>query len=93
MLGLYEAHVTVEKPANDTERLLLEAVGREYHWKTSEIDGDPVLGKNLYYYFTSHAHTYDALLRRMQLIVQDLRGVGVHVVREKIEHIVYDVRH
>lgn len=86
---LYEIHITCytsqSRPA--------ASAAKELHWKTSEIMRDPVLGNDTYYYLTKYASTYEQAIRFLSDAVSDLRKRGVIVVREKIEHIVHDVRH
>lgn len=93
MADLYECHVTVNKPTTASDRKLLDDVAVYLHWKTSEIDGDPVLGRKLHYYFTSHGDDFEVLRQRMLRLSQHLRDRDVKIVREKIEKIVYDVRY
>lgn len=82
---MYECHITVEKP---TDRTPFELLATEHGWKTSCIDGDPVLGKKAFFYFTAHAKSYDHIFQKMSELARIL-GEKV-VIRQKIEHIVYD---
>jgi hypothetical protein len=85
----YECHITVlskDGPA-------AEQVARALHWKTSEIARDPVLGKDTYFYLTSHGNEFEKIQSRAAEATNALRSIGVHVLRMKIEEIVIDVRY
>ena len=84
----YECHITCKQE----DAALATAVATALHWKTSEIARDPVLGQGTYFYLTSHGATYDQIFVRMQQASQALIDHGVAVLREKIEHIVYDTK-
>ncbi len=82
----YECHVTVAKPADATE---FKALAQQHGWKTSCIDGDPLLGAKAFFYFTCHHGNYDKIFKKMK----DLVGLlGGQVIREKIEQIIYDTK-
>jgi hypothetical protein len=59
-------------------------------WKLSQIDGDPVLGKKVYGYFTAHHTAYDPLMSKVQATLEYTRSLGCPAVRAKIEKIMYD---
>lgn len=82
----YECHITVEREHGP----VAEALAKEMHWKYSQIDGDPVLGKEVFAYLTTHDHDLLQMQRRMNYAVGALQEKGIAVVREKIELIVYD---
>lgn len=99
----YECHITcsVEHAEAATQ------VARELHWKTSEIARDPVLGNATYFYLTTHSREeyLDAdpdrrtdsladtqIYQRMKAAVLRLTQLGVPVIREKIEAIVFDTK-
>lgn len=84
----YECHITLKIG----DAAIGEEVARELHWKTSRIDGDPVLGKAVYFYLTTHAVLLPRMIERLDAATAALRERGVEVVREKIEHIVYDTK-
>jgi hypothetical protein len=86
---LYELHITV----NIREHDLAEVVAKELHWKMSQIMGDPVLGHKPFSYLTTYSDDIDSALGKLDRCVIALREAGVAVIREKIEHIVHDVRH
>lgn len=86
---MYEIHITclTSQSAKATK------IAKEFHWKTSEIARDPVLGNDTYFYLTTHADTLDTAYLRMQQAVDALYCTNVTVLREKIEHIVHDYRY
>lgn len=89
----YECHITVPPPALATERAYLEGLARGHRFKTSQIDGDPVLGDKIYFYFTGHDATFEAMKERMERLTEDLAEIAkVKVIRRKIEHVVFDDR-
>lgn len=87
---LFECHITSDADKEHTE--WLEDAAREYHWKTSEIARDPVLGQATYYYLTSHSDDYIQLYNKMKATCSYLFAMGVPVYREKIELIMYDTK-
>lgn len=92
---LFECHVTVLRPSlGSVEREQMTNIAARLHWKTSEIDGDPVLGKHVFFYFTSYGATFEALEGRMQELRRTLEspGIDIKVVRMKIERIEFDWR-
>jgi hypothetical protein len=89
---LYECHVTVHKPTSTTARDELNKIAQDFHWKTSEIERDPILGHDVYFYFTSYGSTLESISTRMDALAGKLTEAGVKVVRKKIELIVHDWR-
>lgn len=85
----YECHITIPRDSAD----IGETIATELHWKFSKIDGDPVLGKKVFAYLTTHDSDLLRMRERMQTAADALRARGIDVVREKIELIVYDVKH
>lgn len=85
---IYECHITVDR--NDGPAA--EDVAKRLHWKYSQIDGDPVLGKKVFAYLTTHDTDVLRMHQRMVMASGDLKAIGVEVVREKIELIVYDTK-
>lgn len=89
---LYEAHITY--------RSADKSVVEKHHssdWKFSAIDGDPVMGKEVFCYLTSYDSDPKNLLRRMvrerDSIGRCLAGEwGPVAARMKIEKIVYDTK-
>lgn len=87
---MYEIHITCYTSQGDQAALVASAL----HWKTSEIARDPVLGNDTYYYLTTHTKTLEDAVERMNEAIHKLQFKhNVVVVREKIEHIVHDIRH
>lgn len=86
---MYECHITVEKPEPGL-RVTYEALAEKWGWKTSCIDGDPVLGRQVFFYFSAHDGDFLELMNRMEHLAACL-GEEV-VIRKKIEHIVYDTK-
>jgi hypothetical protein len=84
----YECHITLALKDAESSAKVAEAL----HWKTSEIARDPVLGKDSYFYLTTHSQTIQVMLGRMNAATLALRRAGVHVIREKIELIIHDIR-
>ena len=85
----YEIHLTVHV----RDAAVAEAVARALHWKTSRIDGDPVLGAKPFFYLTTHAADVRQAALRLANCKHALEDRLVPLIREKIEHIIYDVRH
>ena len=87
-MSLYECHLTI--PAANA------AAGKEIaaklHWKFSVIVGDPVLGKHVFAYLTTHGTDLMKVMGRMNEVSAEIRAYGVDVIREKIELIVYDTK-
>jgi hypothetical protein len=87
---LYEIHITCY--TSQAKQAAFAAA--ELHWKTSEIMRDPVLGNDTYYYLTKYAATLDQAIEFLSAACHTLQfKYNVIIVREKIEHIVYDIRH
>ncbi len=86
---MFECHITIN--LKDAE--IGERVAKELHWKTSEIARDPVLGKDSYFYLTTHDNDLSRMISRMKQAREKLNSGFVFVVREKIEVIIHDVRY
>jgi hypothetical protein len=84
----FECHVTVSNPNEE----ICEEYAKLYEWKTSKIERDPLLGDKTFFYFTCHGKEYDSVFSKMKQCVEDLQMLGLKCVREKIEHIIHDVR-
>lgn len=83
---MFECHIT----CNLKDEVVCEQIASQCHWKTSKIDGDPVLGKKAFFYFTSHDTDLSRMMVRMNNVCNTLRARGIPVLREKIEVIIYD---
>ncbi len=86
MKEYYECHVTVEKPSQPA---MYEQLAKDLGWKTSFIDGDPVLGQKVYFYFTCNHVDFVSIKDKMGALAQRL---GPDAIRQKIEKIVYDTK-
>ena len=86
---LYEIHITTYTRYSVQAKKIAEVL----HWKTSEIARDPVLGNDTYFYLTKYAENLALAHQHISEVVNMLRYYDVIVVREKIEHIVHDIRH
>lgn len=84
----YETHITLFP--GDGARAV-SAVDSDV-WKSSKIDGDPVLGDGVHFYLTSHSSTPELSFRRMRTAQTRLRDAGIEIRRMKIEHIIYDTK-
>jgi hypothetical protein len=86
---VFEIHITCASK----DAIIAEQVAKTLpNWKTSEITGDPVLGKDAYFYLTYHTDTF----RHARLVtaeaINELKKHGVEPVRFKIEFIVHDTK-
>lgn len=84
----YECHITLETKVP----FLHEKIGKRIGWKTSKIDGDPILGKGVYFYYTKHGKCFKSLFKEMNDLSSFLKSVGNTPIRLKIEKIVYDTK-
>jgi hypothetical protein len=84
----YECHITIEGTVSRV-RVIVASVG----WKFSAIDGDPSLGEGVRCYATQHYSTYKPLeevIEHMTDVARRIENAGGHVIRKKVEKIVYD---
>jgi hypothetical protein len=86
---LYEIHLTVDTAHAERATWVANA----FHWKTSEIARDPVLGNKNYFYLTKYTEDLEIALREIMTASSALKLHGVPLIREKVEHIVHDVRY
>ena len=84
----YECHITTA--VKDSE--MCEKIAESHGWKTSEIKRDPILGDDSHFYLTCHTRDFMEMLEKMRNTAQRLEACGVKVLRQKIEHIIYDSR-
>lgn len=92
---MYECHITIKDYKNGIVNKLLEETIKEWGWKFSQIEGDPVLGKGLKCYATQHfagTRNVDEVISIMRNVAYDLELAGFDVVRQKVELIVYDTK-
>lgn len=86
---MLEIHIT----CNTTDKELIDDIVREYsNWKTSSIQGDPVLGPETRYYLTSHAKNFPKAYSEMVEMSKCLEANGVTITRQKIELIIFDTK-
>lgn len=85
---LYETHITV----NVQDAQVAASVAADRHWKTSQIDGDPVLGDKPFFYLTRYGTNFEQVIEDLHKCVEDLKKWDVRVLREKIEAIIYDTK-
>lgn len=83
---MFECHITCDLADEE----VVEAVAKDHHWKTSTIDGDPVLGQKAFIYLTAYDVELPRMMHRMSAACGALQGFGVRSLREKIEVIIYD---
>ena len=86
---MYEIHITVDV----SKASIASQVARDYKWKTSEIARDPVLGNKNFFYLTKYKSTFFEAFETMQECIEALADLDVSILREKIEHIVHDIKH
>lgn len=85
---MFECHITCR--VKDQERI--DLIAKNWHWKTSEIKRDPVLGDDSYYYLTTRHNNLVQMYDRMCHMANTLKAKDIEVVREKIEVIVHDTK-
>lgn len=88
----FECHITMIANKNIASGVVGELGGG---WTFSCIDGDPLLGNKIFCYATNHFATESDARERLSGgvdFVNKQRHLGVHVVRAKIEQVIYDVR-
>lgn len=86
----YEAHITID---SEWQNAMFSVAG--IGWKFSKIDGDPTLGFGLKSYATKHFKSSldkNVVLKKLHDAAECLRVMGCHVIREKIELVIYDDR-
>ena len=94
-IEVYECHITVgmeDIEVGDKKFHHLEDLARFHKWKTSYIDGDPLLGDKRFFYFTRYAKNFQDMKIKMNKMADVLIMQEFPVVREKIEGIVYDTK-
>jgi hypothetical protein len=84
----YEIHITSIATPKDIKKY--KEVAECYGWKTSCIDGDPILGEGVKFYFTTHEKQMDVAQSRMNQLHYVLNNMKAPVLRKKIERIVLD---
>ncbi len=90
MKNYYECHITMLGDPKEIEPLV-----KNTGWKFSAINGDPVLGNGVKCYATmlfSSLKTEEMVLGNLLLTAEALEGLGVKVLRRKVERVIYDDR-
>lgn len=85
----YECHITVEITKDKAIRTAWEVLADRCGWKTSCIDGDPLLGAKSHFYFTRHSKNFMYLFDQMNEFSE---MINAKIIRKKIELIVYDTK-
>lgn len=86
----FECHITMKARRERAE----DAVRRVgFGWTFSCIDGDPVLGNDVFCYATNHFGDLNVAKRELRYAVRDLLSLGLNIRREKIEEVVHDMRY
>lgn len=85
----FECHITIPREFGPIVRTYWDGV---QGWGYSQIDGDPILGKQVYCYLTRYDSDAVTLLSKMKETVGALRTNHIPVLREKIEEIIYDTK-
>lgn len=87
----YECHVTMHGDPTHIKRTV-EGLG----WKYSAIDGDIVLGDGVKCYSTAHFNAdkfpKHEVTHFVRLHAEQLKRHDIVVIRQKVEHVVYDER-
>lgn len=91
-LKYYEIHITVHLPPNKARENLYKHLAKAEGWKTFKSDGDPLLGAGIKFYFTRHSKTENAAYSDLNAMTDVLRDNYVKILREKIEHIIFDTK-
>lgn len=86
---MFEVHLMFEKEHADLVKRLAE---RYQAWKYSQIDGDPVLGKRVFCYLTTHSTDFLKAKDVMDMMARLACDMDVRPLRSKIEIVVYDHR-
>lgn len=91
-LNDYEIHVTYDIPVDKVEEA--KTIAKYFGWHTSRIDGDPILGAGIKFYYTRHTNSLDVAFNFINTLV-DYIGYKTNfkLLRTKVEQIVYDKRY
>jgi len=87
-MSKFEAHITMPRDKAEDVEKWAEISG----WKFSQIDGDPLMGKQAYCYLTNYDTDGKRLLMRTVTLGLNLQEHGIPVLRQKIEQIIYDTK-
>jgi len=86
----FEVHITMKGNRIACEKAVKQ-VGNG--WTFSCIDGDPLLGKDVFCYATNHYTTKEVAFAELDSEVRELLRRGMPVVRTKIESVIFDKRY
>ncbi len=86
---IYEIHITCLV----SQKAAAKQIAEQLHWKTSEIERDPVLGNDTYFYLTKYATNVLEAFEEIREVTSCLFEDNVKIVREKIELIIHDVKY
>lgn len=84
----YESHITI--PAVNHQ--VAAEVAEKHNWFMSKITDDPLLGPGAKSYLTAHRTDYFEMWTDMTRVSAELARLGIPVLREKIELIMYDTK-
>ncbi len=91
MKNYFECHITMLGDPKEIEPLV-----KNTGWKFSAINGDPVLGDGIKCYatmlFSSLLKDDSYCLNQLISTAVALEGLGVKVLRRKVERVIYDDR-
>ena len=82
----FEAHITLPIERAFLAQKAAAATG----WKYSAIDGEAMLESKPYCYLTNYDPDGPTLLAKMDVLCRSLEGLGVNILRRKVERIVFD---
>jgi hypothetical protein len=90
----YECHITMDVEPDMKERIR-GWTEKTFRWKFSCIDGDPDLGAGIKCYATTQFNKKmsESLVRaNMESVAVGLHAAGAHILRQKIEVVIFDER-
>ena len=76
----FEAHITLPRDRAET----VEKLGALCGWTFSQIDGDPLMGKQAYCYLTAYKPDAQALLAEMREVSRLLAEASVMVLQVQL---------
>lgn len=82
----FESHITLLREHSAAVNEIAQFTG----WTYSQIDGDPIMGKQAYCYLTAYDTDAHTLHARMSEVVRLCKASMVEPLRTKIELIVFD---
>ena len=85
---LFECHITLHLCNKDVGLI----AAKEFKWKHSQIERDPVLGNDEYFYLTTYDDDYINMFHRMNTVSDFCARHDAAPVRMKIEMIMYDTK-